>query len=127
MPGGSHSLLVCEDCGDIQLCSDSFGSDMAYIDSYAALHYATCAKADWFLDNVMLARYLQPNGTSSGPLGRVTMFNDKMRHRLPDEAEKVTTFATEGERLSALRDVFGLRDLPENAEETIRTKSVSLP
>jgi len=71
--------------------------------SYASSHFLTCVKADLFTDNVLMVLYLQKELV--GPLGRVTIFNDGMKSRFPEEEEQRTKFTTEKERITALKEV----------------------
>ena len=74
-----------------------------------------------------MASVLLDTGDGHQPLGKLTIFNEKLQKRLPGiEAEK-TTIQTEKERLRILREQFSLGDIPDAAETIICDKGFALP
>ena len=74
-----------------------------------------------------MASVLIDTGDEYQPLGKLTIFNEKLQKRLPGAEPEKTTIQTEKERLRTLREEFGLGDIPDGAEITIGDKGFALP
>ena len=60
------------------------------------------------------------------PLGRLTIFNDYFKRRVPGEEEQRIKFRDEKHRIQVIKEVFGLGDLPDNAEENITKRGLAI-
>jgi arylamine N-acetyltransferase len=74
-----------------------------------------------------VASVLIDTGDEHQPLGKLTIFNEKLQKRLPGAEPEKTTIKTEKERLRILREQFGLGDIPDDAESVVRHKGFALP
>ncbi|CAD6583042.1 MAG: N-terminal acetyltransferase [Cyphobasidiales sp. Tagirdzhanova-0007] len=102
----------------------SFNCAEGFAEDYASLHYATCLQKDLFTKNILLARYIEKS--QEEPLGRATLFNNSFKRRILNEEEKYIKMTDEKHRIEVLREEFGLLDLPDDAEEIIKQKAMSL-
>lgn len=92
---------------------------------YESFHFSICRRPGLFTQNVLLSMHIAPK-THGEPMTRVTLFNNRMQqYRIGQEPEK-TTFETEPDRLEAIKQHFGLGNIPADAESVIRRKGLSL-
>lgn len=97
--------------------------------SFAMLHYAVSNRSALFSRNLVLAIYTQPEN-SEKPLGLTTLFNDTLKIKTYGKPPRTIKFSTERERIEAIKQFFGIGNLPSDAEQVVKSKgdgSLALP
>ena len=87
------------------------------------LHLAVSTKSWLFTHNVLAARYM-PAEKEGDPLGMITLFRNTIKIRKHGAQEQVITLNTEAERIAAIKEHFGIHNLPPDAEKIIRSKGI---
>ncbi|KAF3915405.1 hypothetical protein AA313_de0208504 [Arthrobotrys entomopaga] len=105
--------------------------DAAWIDLYMFLEvevtmkeceiwsYWASTREDVFVDNILCARVIREGDRA---VGRYTMFNAQIKKRLDVEVEELPELGSEGERVKALKDYWGI-ELSEEDQAAIRGRA----
>merc|ERR1712093_360271 len=108
----------------------AFSLSEAYPDDYAFLHFAHCNLNVFLKDNFIGVIYTDQgdgdgDGESNKPPGKITILNETMRKRDAAGNAEVTIFKSEGERIRALDKVFGIANIPQDAEQVIQSRPMA--
>lgn len=103
----------------------AFSLEEMHTGDYEMLHYAICHKPKMLFTQNLLMSLHRPPQKDGEPMTRVTLYNDRMQeHRLGQDPIK-TVFTSEAERIKALKEVFGLGNLRDDAEAVTKRKGLS--
>lgn len=101
--------------------------------SYSFLHFAHCNLNTFLRDNFIAVIYTEPAGlersddAEGGGLGKVTVLNETMRVRDPTgKTIRVVSFESEKERIRSFKEVFGVINVPADAEQVVANRKMAI-
>ena len=91
--------------------------------SYTYQSFANCHLNAFLCNNFLCAKYEAI--TDVQPLGSLTVYNNVMKRQNPEGQTEDTVFKSEEERLVAMRQDFGIQNIPDDGLEIIKSSAMA--